>query len=205
MRLRVLGSTALTRPVSSARVSQSCQTWSLRFRAGSANLRIDLRPACGRARLDDRPVFLDDPPLLELNREPSGRLLGLGPENHARSGPIEPVDDPEVDRMRDRPDRDSVAPPFPECLRPRCPATLGELAGRLVECQAMLVFEQDGQRLVQVPLTSCKRASGVIRCRASDVARLDLRTTRRSWRSHYWLGARPAVPVGPYLSAVGIP
>ena len=131
----VRGSTALTTPVRSARVSQSVQVSS----AGSPSPVGRVVPSSSRcrARLDDRPVFLDDPPLLELRGEPAGGLGRLGPDQDPGGRPVEPVDDPQVDRagigrIEILPDRR-----FQRDLAGRRPCPLGELARRLDDGQAM--------------------------------------------------------------------
>ena len=95
-------------------------------------------------RLDDRPVFLLRQPLLELAREPAGCLLGLGPENHAGSGSVEPVDDAQINRAGII---GTQIPPhrrFESFLALWRPFPLHKLARGFVECQAVLVLKEDG-------------------------------------------------------------
>ncbi len=97
-------------------------------------------------------------PPLELTRQPSGCLFGLGPEDDAGSGPIEPVHEPDVCRMRIVRIEIAADRRFERTFTLGRPGTLRELSGRFGECQAVVVFEQDGQGLAQVML---RLASGV--------------------------------------------
>ena len=59
-----------------------------------------LRPRATRRRLHDGPVFLGGLPPLELSRQPPGGTRVLRPEEDARDRPVQPMDNPQVDRRR---------------------------------------------------------------------------------------------------------
>ncbi len=141
---RACGRAVLTIPLASACVSQSVQVSSPVF--WPAFLGLDSTIA--QYSLTTRPP-------LELGGEPAGGLGRLGPDQEARRRPVEPVDDPQIDRagigrIEVLPDRC-----FQRDLIGRRPRSLGELAGRLDDGQAMRIFVENDDHVVSCHVVRC--------------------------------------------------